>query len=183
MTKPTGWDARKAIAGLKSRRWKGQAWRFHRRRYDALDSAGSLLASGRYNRGSDQFPEDQTWPALYLALRAETALGEIVRHITPELLDKLNDFRMSELEVELEAVLDCRDAAELGLSPEDLIRHYDFAITQEIAAAAIAQGAEGIRVSSATGLGDNLVIFPAQLHSTSRLALVGSRDPRLYVPR
>ncbi len=183
MTRPTGWDAHAAIATLKPRRWKGQAWRFHRRHYDALDSAGSLLVSGRYNRGSDQFPEDQTWPALYLALRPETALGEIVRHVTPELLDKLNDFRMSELEVELEAVLDCRDAAAFGLAADDLIRDYDFEATQELAAAAIARDAEGILVPSATGLGDNLIVFPAQLRGTSKLAVVESRDPRLYVLR
>jgi RES domain-containing protein len=183
VTRPTGWDAHAAIATLNPRRWKGQAWRFHRRHYDALDSAGSLLVSGRYNRGSDQFPEDQTWPALYLALRPETALGEIVRHVTPELLDKLNDFRMSELEVELEAVLDCRDAAAFGLAADDLIRDYDFEATQELAAAAIARDAEGILVPSATGLGDNLIVFPAQLRGTSKLAVVESRDPRLYVPR
>jgi RES domain-containing protein len=183
VTRPPGWDARSAISTLDPRGWKGSAWRFHRRRYDALDSAGSLLASGRYNRGSDQFPRDQTWPALYLALRAETALAEIVRHITPELLDKLNDFRLSELEVDLARVIDCSDAAALGLAPEVLIRDYDFAITQELASAAIARGAEGVLVPSATGLGDNLVVFPAELLSTSKLSVVSSRDPRLYARR
>lgn len=183
MARPTGWDADAAVATLHPRRWKGQAWRFHQRRYDSLDSAGSLLVSGRYNRGSDQFLEDQTWPALYLALRAETALGEIVRHVTPGLLDKLNDFRMSELAVELAAVLDCHDATVLGLSSDDLTPDHDFEATQELAAAAIARGAEGILIPSATGLGDNLIIFPAQLRSASRLAVVDSRDPRLYVKR
>ena len=183
MARPTGWDTHAAIATLDPRRWKGQAWRFHRRRYDALDSAGSLLVSGRYNRGSDQFPDDQTWPALYLALRPETALGEAVRHVTPGLLDKLNDFRMSELEVELATVLDCRDATVLGLAANDLVGDYDFEATQELAAAATARDAEGILVPSATGLGDNLIVFPAQLHSTSKLVVVDSRDPRLYVKR
>ena len=98
-------------------------------------------------------------------------------------MPQLNEYRLSELDVELEAILDCRDATALWLSHEDLMRDYDFAITQEIAAAAIAQGAEGILVQSATGLGDNLVVFPAQLRGASRLAVVGSRDPRLYVPR
>jgi len=89
---------------------------------------------------------------------------------------------LSEIDVELETVLDCRDAAAFGLSPEELTRDYDFAMTQEIGAAAIALEAEGILVPSATGLGNNLVVFPAQLHSGSRLAVTGSRDPRLYVP-
>lgn len=120
---------------------------------------------------------------LYLALSPEVSLGEVLRHFTPELLPQLNEYRLSELDVELETVLDCRDPAAFGLSAEDLIRDFDFTMTQEIAAAAIAQGAEGILVPSASGLGDNLVVFPAQLRSGSRLAVVGSRDPRLYVPR
>jgi len=32
-------------------------------------------------------------------------------------------------------------------------------------------------------LGDNLIVFPAQLRSTSELAVVAGRDPRLYVAR
>jgi RES domain-containing protein len=123
------------------------------------------------------------WSALYLALSPEASLGEVIRHFTPVLLPQLNDYRLSEIDVALEAVLDCRDAAAFGLSPEDLTWDYDFAITQEIGAAAIALDAEGILVPSATGLGDNLVVFPAQLRSSSRLVVAGSRDPRLYVPR
>jgi len=172
-----------AIANIQPGPWSGQAWRLHRRTYGATDSGGALLVSGRYHRAPDQFPRSEVWAALYLALSPEASLGEVLRHFTPELLPQLNEYRLSELEVELEAVLDCRDSAALGLSPKDLTRDYDFTITQEVAAAAIAQGAEGILVPSATGLGDNLVVFPAQLHGTSRLAAVGSRDPRLYVPR
>lgn len=183
MAGPPGWDAQTALAHLQPEPWKGRAWRFHRRTYGATDAGGALLVSGRYHRGSDQFPRSEAWAALYLALSPDVSLGEVLRHFSPQLLPQLNEYRLSELEVELEAVLDCRDAAAFGLSPEDLIRDYDLAITQEIAAAAIAQGAEGILVPSATGLGDNLVVFPAQLHRTSRLAVVGSRDPRLYVPR
>ncbi len=48
---------------------------------------------GRYNRGLDQFASDQVWPAPYLALAPEVCLGEIVRHITPDLLPQLNDYR------------------------------------------------------------------------------------------
>lgn len=139
--------------------------------------------SGRYNRGLDQFPEDQAWPALYLALSPEVALGEIVRHITPDLVADLNDYRVSELDAELEAVLDCRDAAALGLEPNDLVRDYDFEITQELASAAITQDAEGVLVPSATALGDNLIVFPALLRGGSRLRVISSRDPRLYVSR
>jgi len=183
VTSPTGWNARAAIAKLKPVPWKGKAWRFHRRLYDALDAAGSLLVSGRFNRGTDQFPEDQTWSALYLALGSEVALGEIMRHVPPELLEKLNDFRLSELDVDLSAVLDCRDATTIGLTVDDLVRDYDFETTQQLASAAIARNLEGILVPSATGLGENLIVFPGSMRATSLLAVVDSRDPRLYVKR
>ena len=183
MTEPAGWDARAAVARLRLQPWTGQAWRFHRSAYGATDSGGSLLVSGRFHRAVDLFPRSDVWAALYLALEPAVSLGEVLRHFSPQLLPRLNEYRLSELEVVLEAVLDCRAATALGLSAEDLIKDYDFAISQAIAAAAIAHGAEAILVGSATGLGDNLVVFPAQLHGASRLTVVDSRDPRLYVAR
>ena len=158
-------------------------WRAHWRIYSATDHGGSLRFSGRYNRGSDQFPEDQTWAALYLALSAEVALGEIFRHISPELLADLNEYRVSELEVEMEAVLDCREARALGLHSDDLVHDYEFAITQKLAAAAIARDGEGILVPSATRLGDNLIVFPDCMRAASRMVVIDSRDPQLYVRR
>lgn len=183
MTRPAGWNARAALAGLDPIPWAGRAWRLHRRRYSGTDPAGSLTVSGRYHRASDQFPADQTWPALYLALTPEGSLGEFLRHFGPELMLRLNEYRLTDLEVELAAAFDCRDASALGLAPDALVGDYDFTTTQEIAAAASDKGAEGLLVPSATGLGDNLVIFPSQLGDTSRLVVTGSRDPRLYVPR
>jgi RES domain-containing protein len=177
------WDARIPLSSIQPVPREGRAWRLHRRRYAATDHGGSLSVSGRYHRASDQFAEGETWAALYLALSAEVALGEIIRNVSPALLAQMNDYRLSELNVELEAVLDCRDATALLLKPDDLIRDHDFAITQEIAAAAIGQGAEGILVPSATRLGDNLVVFPTQLRATSRLEVISSRDPRLFVSR
>lgn len=106
----------------------------------------------------------------------------MLRQLSPQVLPELDEYRLSEVEVELGAVLDCRDASLLGRSPDDLIRDREFTVTQEIAAAAIARGAEAILVPSATLLGDNLVVFPTRLQGTSRLVVVGSRDPRLYVP-
>jgi RES domain-containing protein len=183
VTGPPGWNAHSALAKFKAESWTGKAWRFHRSRYDPLDSTGSLLVSGRYNRGSDQFPADQTWPALYLALSAGAALGEIIRHITPKLLANLNDFRLSELDASLSMVLDCRDPSALGLHADDLFHDYDFEVPHELADAAIHRKAEALLVQSATGLGVNLILFPSQQRTTSRLTLVDSRDVRLYVKR
>jgi RES domain-containing protein len=130
-----------------------------------------------------QTPEEPAWPALYLALSPEVALGEILRQLVPELLPRMNDYQLSELAVELSVVLDCRDALGLGLEKDDLIRDGDFEITQQIAGEAIARGVEGVLVPSATQMGDNLVVFPERLTAASGLTLVRSRDPRLYVPR
>ena len=146
MTGSAGWDARAVVAQREAQRWQGRVWRAHRRVYAATDHGGSLRFSARYNRGSDQFPEDQVWAALYLALGAEVPLGEILRHISPEDTADLNEYRLSERAVELAAVLDCREATALGLGSNDLIRDYDFTATQEITAAAMAQGAVGILV-------------------------------------
>jgi hypothetical protein len=41
--------------------------------------------------------------------------GEVYRHVTPKLLPSLNDYRLSELFVRVEAVLDRRDPAPLEL--------------------------------------------------------------------
>lgn len=182
MTPASGWNARTALASIQPEAWKGRAWRMHFRTYGATDHGGSLRISGRYHRASDHFPPDQVWPALYLALGPEVALGEVLRQLVPELLPRINDYRLSELEIELGSVLDCRDPV-LGLAPGDLVREQNVVVTQEMGAAAIARGAEGILVPSATGLGDNLVIFPGQLQDNSRLEVLGSRDPKLYVPR
>jgi RES domain len=151
--------------------------------YEATNHGGSLRFSARYNRGADQFPPEQTWPALYVALSPEICLGEILRRLRPEDLANLNEYRLTELEIRLDAALDCRDPEAIGLSLSDLVDDRDFSVPQQVAAAAIARGAEGILVRSATGLGDNLVIFPNQLLPRSSLSVIGSRDPRLYVPR
>jgi RES domain-containing protein len=180
---PSEWDAGRAIAALPVRPWRGRAWRAHRRRYEAIDSAGSLLVSGRFHRAADLFPPDVTWAALYLALDPETSLGEILRHIRPERLPLLNDYRITEVRVQLSGVIDCRDLSAIGLPPDALWHDLDYEIPQSVAAAAIRAQAEAILVPSATRLGDNLVIFPSALRPQTRLVARRSRDPMLYVDR
>lgn len=139
--------------------------------------------SGRYNRGLDEFGEREVWPALYLAVDPETCLGEVLRHVSAGRLGQLNEYRISRLSLDLELVLDCRDPSKLGLAFEDLSDDVDYRVPQALAAAAIAQGAEAILVPSATRLGENIIVFPAQLRLTSRIVIVDGRDPRLYVVR
>lgn len=183
MVVPTDWDASQALTSCPVFAWAGSVWRAHRRKYQATDPGGARRISGRYHRGLDQFPEDRIWPALYLSLSPETCLGEVLRHITITLLPHLNDFRLSEISLHLETIVDCRDASMLGLTVNDLSDDYDYRVTQDLAAASMAAGAEGILVPSATRLGDNLILFPTRLHPDSRVTVVGSREPNLYVPR
>lgn len=183
MPVPLGWTPAAALAARSAEPWRGTAWRFHRRRYAATDATGSGLFSGRYHRGRDAFPERDTWAALYLALSPEICLGEILRHLTPERLPLLNEYRLTEVSVSRSAVLDCRDPTVLGLTTDDLHHDTNYSPTQELGAAAVARGVEGLVVSSATRLGDNLVVFPANLRSGSQIVATSSRDPRLYVPR
>jgi hypothetical protein len=91
--------------------------------------------------------------------------------------------RLTTLSVRLEAVMDCRDAAAMGLDPAALLHDTDYDLTQAIGAAALARGVEGILVPSATRLGDNLILWIAQIRPDSQITLIRSEDPRLYVPR
>ena len=103
--------------------------------------------------------------------------------MSPKSMPRLNTYRLSEIEVELSKVVDCRNITALGISLDDLLNDLDYTVSQRIGAAALAMGAEGLLVPSATWLGDNLVVFPTQLCPDSRLEIVGSRDPVLYVER
>lgn len=163
--------------------WSGRVWRAHRRQFPPLDSAGSTFVSGRFHRAPDRFAQHECWRAIYVSLLAEISLAEIFRHTQPSGMPRLNEYRITEVAIHLNAVIDCRNAqqaTELRLTLED---PYDYAFTQRIAKEAINRGAEAILVPSATRLGDNLVIFPDQLRPDSRLDVIGSRDPVLYVER
>lgn len=88
----------------------------------------------------------------------------------------LNSYRLSTLSVDVLSVLDCRDTAAMGLSADELLHDTEYSAGHKLAAAAIARGAEGILVPSATRLGDNVVLFPNRLHPESRLAVIEYRD-------
>ena len=183
ITRREDWNATHAVANCSVITWQGHAWRMHKRKYVATDAGGSRKVSGRYNRGLDLFPEDDVWAALYLALSAEVWLGEILRHVTAEVLPSLNDYRMTEIAVRLSLVLDCRDVRCLGLRTTDLWQDTDCFIPRLVAEAAFARGVEGMLVPSATRLGDNLIVFPQQLRANASLEVIAERNPMLYVPR
>src|SRR5215216_754398 len=168
--------------------WSGTAWRFHSQRYSAASHGGSLKVTGRYHRGRDRYPEAETWPALYLALRPHIALGERLRHTTPELLASINGQRLSDLLLVLHRVVvachlpDCVSSAISGMILDDPCRPHDYAKPHQLAAAARTIGAEGLLVPSCTEFaGGNLVIFPDLLDTSSTIEVVRSEDPTLFI--
>ncbi len=100
-------DLDAVLAALPRRPWSGTAWRFHGCRYDATSVGGALRISGRYHRGLDFFPGPETWPALYLALAPHIAIAERLRHTSPETFTKISTQCLSELRIDLRAVVDC----------------------------------------------------------------------------
>ena len=169
-----GWSASRAVAACPVIPWVGQVYRFHSRRYDATDPGGSLLYSGRYHDG---------WSALYTCVRAEAAVGEFLRHSSPGALGRLIIMRLTRLSVDVGAILDCRDTVAMGLTLDDIVHDTDYVLTQQIGAASLALGVEGILVPSATLLGENLVLWVSQFRPTSRIEVLSSEDPRFFVPR
>ncbi len=155
----------------------------HKQKYPATDASGSREYSGRYNRGLDFFPEEETWAALYLATSAEICLGEVLRHITPASLPLLNGYRISEIAVRLDNILDCRNVHTLGLETVDLCHDTDFTIPHLLARETLSRGFGGILVPSATFLGNNLIVFPKNVSDTAIFNVVSERNPALYVPR
>ena len=142
-----------------------------------------MKVSGRYNLGLDQVLASDAWAALYLGLSQAICIAEVLRHLTPTTFERLGFYRITELLVEASAVLDCRDPSVVGLTVEDLCDDLDYTVPQQLAGAALAVGAEGLLVPSATSLGDNLILFPKNRRRGSLLIVRSSVDPRFYVPR
>jgi RES domain len=177
---PDEWDADVAVASLPTLEVTGPAWRCHLRTRDALSEEGYRYRSGRFHRGIPEFGEDHAWPALYLSSAPHVCLGEYLRHIRH--LEDLRDPRLSQLEVNLGVVLDCRDVDALGITREALLEDIDYTLGQRLAAAAIRRGCEGLVVPSATHFKEpNLVVFPRSMRSTSNVVLTGDEDPQLYI--
>jgi RES domain-containing protein len=147
-------------------------WRCHHRSRAALNTDGSLGANGgRFNAGveSDLKPP---FRALYTSIESAAALLEVVRHLGYRSPDRravvaLEDIAMrvlTQIEIELQQVFDWRS--------ESSVSHLSYRQTQQLAAAAFNDGAEGVLVPSATGIDTNLVIFVDNLGDSSRIEVV-----------
>jgi hypothetical protein len=150
-------------------------WRCHGGRFPADSWEGSRYYSGRFHRAPDLFPDQRTWPALYTCLGPEVSLGEAIRYQAPH-IRRIADYRLSELAVDLASVLGLRDPASAGIDVDELLDDWDRTLGQEIGAAALDRGVEGVLVLSASRLGDNLVIFPDNMARTSWVSVVSYRS-------
>jgi hypothetical protein len=184
---PSPWSATAAIATCRVIAWSGDVWRCHSNRYPGDSAAGSLKATGRYDRGSDKYPTQETWPALYTALAQHVALGERIRHTTPAVLPTLAAQRISRLRVTLQRVLracspnGCHELAVSGLTNDDICRPADYSRTHALAEAA-RQRAEAFLIPSCTRFPEgNLIIFTDRLQPRSEIRVIDSVDPDLIV--
>lgn len=145
-----------------------------------MNADGSLGGiGGRFNAGNESAMKP-SFRALYTSVESAAALLEVIRHLGHKSVDArdvvaLDDLAMrvlSQLDVKLQQVFDWSRDGELKhalTSPSSTVSH---AYTQQLAAAAIAAGAEAILVPSATGIDANLVIFPDGLTNDSRAEVV-----------
>lgn len=128
-----------------------------------MSGAGARIYGGRWNP-----PGIST---LYLGLSRGVVLAEFARMARKEGRD-IGDFlprNFYEFDVELEAVLDLRDAASratIGLQEADVFGE-DYVITRGIGEAAHYLGLEAIVAPSVTRTGEVLAIFTDRLRSGS----------------
>jgi hypothetical protein len=167
--------------------WSGEVWRVHGRRFAATDPGGSLIVSGRYHRGRDNFPDDEVFAALYTSVGADVATWEMIRHSKSTsgiaMWQRFVERDLSKLQVILEVVLDLRDPSVAGPTI-DLLTGEDYTLSQAIAAATYDAGLEGLLVPTATAVGEtgadfNVVIFTANLRPGSKIRLLEKRTPNL----
>ena len=157
-------------------RFLGYVWRGHGRRYDALDDGGSRRSTGRLHRGPNRFPLEETWPAIYTSLELAVSLAEIMRST---IASAPRHLRFTEIEVDLQSVVDCRAFDVLGLDRGRFLDDWDYSTGHALTMAVRRTGAEAMLVPSASGLGDNLVLFPDLLRTGSSMRVVRSVDPNL----
>ena len=172
---PDGWNAERAIADAATGSFRGTVWRVHWRELAPTDWSLSLRTSGRYHRGLDLFPPDQAFPALYTSLAPEIAIWEMVRRSAARNLAYLKNNILSELEVNLGRALDLADPATVGLTLADLTGS-DQQPCQDLAAAAMVRGYEGLLVPSAALPGLNLVVLPRNLPEPAPIRVLRSTE-------
>ncbi len=161
--------------------FRGSTWRIHRKQHGALDATGLMQISGRYHLGTDKFSEEEVWPALYTALTPEGAIVQIASLDRPGNEHYLGNLKLTEIAVDLSAVLDLRDVVGLGLKPFALVTP-NYRVPRLLASTANFWQCEGILVPSlltSLASGDSLIIFLNRLGPQSRVEAVSDCSPSL----
>lgn len=145
-------------------------------RYPATSGEGARTLGGRWN-------PPESFPTLYLASTLDTAVAEVRRGFAAQgrTLEEAVNLVVYELDVELHAVLDLRDSADLnsvGLSLDD-IRSADRQRCQAVGDAAHFVGLEAIWVPSAIGPGEVVAIFTDKQQPNS---VIAPSEPTPWAP-
>lgn len=170
---PAEGDLERTIAAIAPEPFHGRVWRVHWREVAGDDWSPSLRTTGRYHHGLDLFPASQAFAALYTSLKPEIAIWEMVRRSVARNLAFLKNNILTEIEVNLDRVLDLSNPSAIGLTRQELTGS-DPRACQQIAAAARSLNHEGLLVPSAALPGLNLVLFPDNLANPAYLRIVRS---------
>lgn len=125
-------------------------------RQKILSTEGNRCHPGRYHTSGET-------GILYTSLNEEVAIRELDRHASRDNLK--GGLVAGRINVRLQKVLDMTSEAnlrKLGLCREDLISP-NHTLTQAIGLQARKAGFQGVRIPSATGSGENLLIFENNL--------------------
>jgi RES domain-containing protein len=160
--------------------WIGRAWRIHEAIWDAHDPGGSLVASGRWNRGYDLGSATGAFPVLYTSTAPGVADWEFIRHSkrndADEMWRRFVRVQRSWMDVSLPTALDLRDPSLVGLQSSDLLGDGINAclLPQALGAEAYARGLTGVLAPSATAMGQtsgdfNVIVFFDLTGATKRI--------------
>jgi len=138
--------------------------------HDPLSTNGSLLYHGRYNNGR--------FLVLYAAASEKVCSEERKRKTTVKVKGA---YKRAKLKVKIKKVIDLTDEKNLeaiDIKKEDLICN-DWTITQHIANMAYQKGIEAIIVPSATGKGENIVMFTENFTNSTSVKKIDEKEIRV----
>lgn len=141
-------------------------YRIVSQKYDALNTNGSLLYFGRYG--------NKDFLVLYTADSEEVCQAEQARKT--KIKTKLI-YKIAKLNVRFRKIIDLtseKNIKRLNIQKEDLIDD-NWDLTQHIATLAYQKGYEGLLVPSATGKGNNIILFPDNFSKNSIIKKIAEK--------
>ncbi len=144
-------DIEKRFLAIKPILLDVSCYRIVSQKYDTLNTNGSLLYPGRYNNGE--------FLVLYTSDSREVCEAELARKT--EIKTKLV-YKIAKLKVKLKKVFDLTNEKNLKALDiqKDALIGSSWNFTQHIASLAYRKAYEALLVPSATGEGNNIILFP-----------------------